>query len=99
MKRWSYIAIPVILLFALIGWRVRAKQIELAKQDEVRESRKKAPATVSAAPAQVRDLVQTFTGVGSIESPFNVRIAPKVTGRIEYLQLREGDRVTVGQVL
>src|SRR5207253_2677940 len=37
--------------------------------------------------------------VGSVEAPLNVRISPKVTGRIDYLQAHEGDRVTQGEVL
>src|SRR5207244_9816728 len=43
--------------------------------------------------------VHTYEGVGNVESPADVRIGSKVTGRLVYLQAREGDRVARGQVL
>ena len=61
--------------------------------------RVKSPAVVSVTPATVRDIVQTYETVGSIEAPNTAKIAAKVTGRIEYLEVREGAVVTEGQVL
>jgi HlyD family secretion protein len=40
-----------------------------------------------------------FEATGSVEAPQNVKIAPKVSGRIDYLSLHEGDAVKKGQVL
>jgi HlyD family secretion protein len=99
MKRWVYVLVPLLVLGALIGWRLRAKQVEVAAQSRVREARQKSPPVVSVAPVEVRDIVHTFTAVGTIDAPLNVRIASKVTGRIDFLQAHEGDRVKRGQVL
>ena len=62
-------------------------------------ARKNALPNVTIVPAVMRDIVQTYEAVGTIESPFNVKLAAKITGRIDYLQAREGDAVTQGQVL
>jgi HlyD family secretion protein len=59
----------------------------------------KAPTVVSATPVSRRDVVATFEASGSIEAPFNVKLSAKSPGRIEFLQVREGDRVQAGQVL
>jgi HlyD family secretion protein len=99
MKRWVYVLVPLLVLGVLIGWRLRAKQVEVAAQSRVREARRKSPPVVSVAPVEVRDIVHTFTAVGTIDAPLTVRIASKVTGRIDFLQAHEGDRVKRGQVL
>jgi HlyD family secretion protein len=59
----------------------------------------KAPPAVSFSLAHVQDVSQSFENVGSVEAPLSVNIAAKVTGRIDLLEAREGDRVTKGQVL
>jgi multidrug efflux pump subunit AcrA (membrane-fusion protein) len=99
MKRWIYALIPVLVLGSLIGWRIVQKRTGDADQARSREMRKNAPIRVSTAPVVVRDIVHTFADTGTVESPQNVKIAPKVSGRIEYLALHEGDRVRQGQVL
>src|SRR4051794_30292719 len=99
MKRWLTVLIPLLILGALIGWRLHAKQIEVAAQTKQRQARKSAVPVVSVATAKVKDIVPTFEAVGSVEAPLNVRIAAKATGRIDFLQVHEGDRVTRGQVL
>lgn len=99
MKRWLLILLPVSVLSVLIGWRISQKRGDAAKQVEMRETRKKAPKPVALAPVQIRDIVQTYSAVGSVESPDNVDIAPKVTGRIEALTVTIGDAVRRGQLL
>lgn len=59
---------------------------------------KSAPA-VTLASAEMRDISRIYKATGSVEAPHNVKIAAKVTGRIDFLQVREGDRVRKGQVL
>jgi multidrug efflux pump subunit AcrA (membrane-fusion protein) len=51
---------------------------------------------ISAKGGEIETILET---VGSLESPNKANIAPRTTGRIEFLQVREGDRVTAGQVL
>ncbi len=99
MKRLIFLFVPLLALLALIGWRLNVKQNADAAQTQQRQARMKAPPMVSVAPAQVRDIVQTFDSVGTVESPFNVKLASRISGQIDYLQVREGDRVTQGQLL
>lgn len=99
MKRWIYVIIPILVLGSLIGWRIVQKKAEATGQAKMREMRMNMPIQASTATAQVRDIVHTFSDTGTVESPQNVKIAPKVSGRIEYLSLHEGDRVKKGQVL
>src|SRR6266571_1958144 len=99
MKRWILVLVPLLVLGWLIGWRVNEKTAEVAAQNKMRAARMKAPTVVAVAAARVRDIAPTFESVGGVEAPFNVKIACKTTGRIDYLQVREGDRVTQGEVL
>jgi HlyD family secretion protein len=99
MKRLLYVLIPAIALAGVIAWRFSVKRQEQATQDKATQARKSALPSVVVVPATVRDIVHTFEAVGSVEAPFNVKIAAKVTGRLDYMPFREGDRVTQGQVL
>ena len=99
MKRWAGIFVPVLLLGSLIGWRLEQKRADMEGQSAMRAMRMNAPPLVTLAPVQVRDVTHTFEGTGTVEAPLSVKIAPKVAGRVDYLELREGDRVKKGQVL
>ncbi len=99
IKRFALIGIGIAALAFLIGWRLHKNQVSAAEQSKLRQMRMKAPAVVSVAQATVREIVQTFEGVGSVEAPHDVKIAPKIYGRITYLQVYEGDPVRRGQVL
>lgn len=99
MKRWIAVAIPAAVLLGLIGWRVEQKTSAIADQAKSRDQRKGAPVAVTTVSAARRDIVERFESIGNVESPFNVKIAPKTTGRVTFLEVREGDRVTQGQVL
>lgn len=99
MRRILFVLVPLALLGVLIGWRLKGKAAEVAAQQKTRTARLKAAPMVSAVPAEARDIVETFETTGSVEAPFNVRLSSKITGRIDYLQAREGDRVKLGQVL
>ena len=99
MKRWTYVLVLVLFLGSLIGWRLVQKQAENKAVAGMRETRKNAPSLVSTETAAIRDIVKNFNATGTVESPQNVKIASKVSGRIDYLELREGDKVKRGQVL
>ncbi|GAB4464945.1 MAG: hypothetical protein OHK0029_35260 [Armatimonadaceae bacterium] len=93
------VLLPLVALGILIGWRINQKNAEAAEQAASREARGKAPVPVQAVPV-VRDTLQvTFTATGTLEAPLAVEIAPRISGRLVYLQLREGDRIEQGQVL
>jgi len=99
MRRWVRVLVPVLILGVLIGWRIGQKRAEVAGQAQQRAARMKMPAVVSLAPVQIRDVVHTYEATGSVEAPLSVKIAPKITGRIVFLEVREGDRIRKGQVL
>src|SRR5882724_2839327 len=99
MKRILIFAIPAVALGTLIVWRLSANRQDKAMQQQAANARKNSAPNVSVAPAVIRDIVHTFEAVGNVEAPFNVKIAAKVTGRLDYQPLREGDHVTQGQVV
>jgi HlyD family secretion protein len=95
--RVLYWGSPAVALVALIGWRFSGLDAEKA-QDSAQPTGPKA-ASVRVAPATSRVLVQSVQAVGSVESPYKVEISPKTAGRIDYLEVREGDTVTPGEIL
>ncbi len=99
MKRALYAILPLAILLAAVGLRLGQKRSEVSAQTKQRAARMKAPPVVAVAPVRVQDIVQSFDSVGTVEAPLSVNIAAKASGRIEYLQVHEGDRVTKGQVL
>lgn len=99
MKRILVVLIPLAIIGGLVYWRLQEKRATAAAMQQQRQARAKAPVNVATALAQVRDVVNTFDATATLEAPLNVKIAPKVQGRIEYLEVHEGDRVTRGQVL
>ncbi len=99
MKRWILVLIPLLFLGGLITWRLQTKKAAAAVGSQQRDARRRAPATVSVVPAEVRNLVKRFESIGTAEAPLNTRLSPEVSGRITFLQVQEGDRVRRGQVL
>jgi len=99
MKRWIAILIPVIILAYLIVWRITIKNTETAALAGMHSAKGKGPVAASVSSVQMRDIVNIFEAAGSLEAPLNVQIAPKITGRIVMLNVREGDPVHKGQVL
>src|SRR5579862_543273 len=99
MKRWIAVFVTVALLAGLIGWRLMGKAAGIAAQKAAITARQKAPSVVNVAIVALTDVSHTYTGVGSVESPFTVRISSKVNGRVDYLQKREGDPVAAGEVV
>ncbi len=99
MKARLYVLVPLLVLVCLIGYRLVQKRIAINLQTQQRAARTKAAPAVSFAVARRQDISHTLDSVGSVEAPLSVRIAAKVTGRIDFLEAHEGDRVTKGQVL
>ena len=99
MKRWIVILLSVAAAGSLIGWRLISKSKDAQMLAQGREAQAKAAPPVTVAPVAARDIVHTFIGVGSVVAPFNIKIAPKVSGRLNYLQVREGAAVKQGEVI
>jgi RND family efflux transporter MFP subunit len=95
MKPWVWFVVIVLAIASLVGWRVKSNA---GKEEEGGARARRTPVveTVPAGPASIAD---TIEAVGSLESPQRVELSPKSSGRIEYLQVREGDEVSVGQAL
>lgn len=99
MKRILTILVPLLALGGLIGWRLTEKKRAEAEQTRTAQARKNTPPGVRVAAAVRRDIVHRFEGIGSAESPFNVRVSSQVAGRIAFLEVREGTAVRQGDVL
>lgn len=95
MKKWLLIIIPVLIVAGLIIWRLGQKQGQNARP----AGAGRAAASVEIVTPQLRTIQKTYQATGNVESMQNVIISPKVTGRIEYLQVRQGDTVKENQVL
>src|SRR5579862_7892267 len=91
--------IPALLLVALVGWRFTVKNVANAATAKGTKARLNAPAAVEVATAAPRTIVQSIQAVGNVQSPFQVEISPKTAGKINFLQVREGDPVKQGQVV
>ena len=90
---------PAGAIVALVGWRMGQKKAQNAALAETAALRSTGAVSVSAAIVGPRDIAQTLDAVGSIVSPYNIKLSPKVQGLIDYLEVREGDAVKAGQVL
>ncbi len=99
LRRSAIYLIPLLLLGLFIGYRVKEKKAEAADQRKQSDARAKAAPLVSVAIAKSGVIVKTYEAIGSVEAPIAVDITPKVSGRVLFLSVREGDRVRAGQVL
>ncbi len=97
--RWLLAIIPVLVISGLVAARIQAKGAEDARLDQEQKARRGAAPSVEIATAMSRDLVDSVDAVGTVISPYTVGISPRVAGRITFLEVREGDSVTAGQVL
>lgn len=97
-KVWLWL-LPFVVLVGLITWRITQKKAEAAQEAKSTAARKNAPLNVDAVPVVRRTITTTFDTAGTIEAPSTVQVSPRVTGRLLEILVREGDRVTPGQVL
>ncbi|MDE2127507.1 MAG: efflux RND transporter periplasmic adaptor subunit [Armatimonadetes bacterium] len=99
MKSWLVPGIAFVCLAALIAWRLHFNAVQGAIADKQRVAQMHAPVVVGVADAVIGNIAHQYEGIGSVESPFDIKISARVTARILYLQVRQGDRVKAGQVL
>jgi len=98
LKRALFWLVPTLLVVGLVVWRFKSRGAVEAQAAQQQQGKKKG-ATVAVTPAVARTIVQTIQSVGDVESPYKVEISPKTAGRIEYLNVREGDAVKIGDLL
>lgn len=99
MKKTLWIGLPLLILVVLVGWRYQSNRQAAGAQAQQSGQRRGAAPTVELAIAGPKTIITTIETVGSAESPFRVELAPKISGRIESLTVREGDSVRKGDVL
>jgi HlyD family secretion protein len=99
MKRLIAILIPILVLGSLITWRVLTKRAEATGLAQQRQARADVVPQVGVTTAEMRSIKSIFEATGTLESPLNVKISPKVSGRVEFVAVHEGDHVSPGQVL
>jgi hypothetical protein len=68
MKPRVYAVAVLVLLAALVGYRLVKKRSDLRAQLRQRVARMEAPPVVSTAVARVQDIAETLEGVGSAEA-------------------------------
>jgi len=94
---WTVVGL--IGLSGAVLWRMSIKAAADAELAKGQAARKGSAPRVVLGKATTQDIEQSIDAVGSLESPFVVKLSPKVAGRIDYLRVREGDTVAAGQVL
>jgi RND family efflux transporter MFP subunit len=88
----------VVLLGGAIGWKYKAKGAAEAETKGGPPKGARTP-TVEVTQAVAGEIVLKLTASGALESPNRVELAPRTSGQIASISVREGDRVTAGQVL
>jgi RND family efflux transporter MFP subunit len=99
MKLWIFIIVFVVAIGALIGWRFETKAAATQQLARGTATRKQAQGNIVTAAAHSGDILEHVDVVGSVNTPFDVKLAPKVAGAVNYLEVRPGDQVTANQVL
>ena len=94
LKKFLLLAGLVLIVAAAIGWR-----FYVISHDDKNAGRKRSAPVVSVEKAAIESIEETFQSVGSVESPQKVELSPKVSGRIEMLEVHPGDYVSKGTVL
>jgi len=99
MKKSLPIIVAVVAFALFIGWRIQAKVKETGQMRDQQSQRKRSAPNVETAVVGPAVIEQTVDTVGSVESPYAVKIAAKTSGAINFLEVREGDKVVPGQLL
>ena len=94
---WIVALVIAVAIGGGIVWRVAGKTA--ATQDAKSGAKKGQTPTVEVATAGPASVAGYLRAVGSLTSPDRVQLSPKTSGRILFLQVREGDLVKKGDVL
>lgn len=99
MNRFIIPGLFLLVLGGGLAWRVQQVQLKAAENAQARAGARLRAANVTVAPVVRRDLETQVEELVTIRAPLNVNVAAKVSGRIEYLKVHEGDRVRAGELL
>lgn len=99
MKKWISIIVFLILLVAVVAWRI-GQRIESGKAlQSAAATRRGAMNNVSVASVKSGDIENHVDTVGSLNTPFDIKLGSKVPGIVDMLDVRPGQDVKAGQVL
>lgn len=98
-KRWAIPIVFIAILGSLVGWRLTLNRNAAVAQTQEHSSRTHTKPLVNVAVASYHDVEQTFEAVGSIDSPYTVRVAPKYAGPIDTVDVSEGQAVHAGEIV
>jgi RND family efflux transporter MFP subunit len=99
MKKWLWLIILVVGLAIVIAWRLQQKASTNAALNSQAAQRKSSSNNVVVATATSGDILQHLEAVGSITTPFDIKLGSKVAGIVDMLNVRPGDSVKSGEVL
>jgi RND family efflux transporter MFP subunit len=99
MKTWIICGIVVAVVLGLVGWRIVDKQHQDSQLASSQKARNTAAPSVDVAVAGPQELNDVLESTGSVDSPYNVKLSPKLTGLITSLTARQGDGVKSGEPL
>ncbi len=93
MRKW--IVLVMVIVLAVVVWRVLGSGRRSAAPAQQTE-----PAIpVEVAATQTKTLVDSVSAGGSVEAVQEVTVTAKIPGRVAAVRVKEGARVTAGQVL
>ncbi len=98
-RKWIFVLVPVLALGFLISARFKDIAKSEAQQKSEAGARRGGAASVEIATAQEQPIIQSIETVGTVTAEFTVNLSPRVSGRITYLEVREGETVKPGQLL
>jgi HlyD family secretion protein len=58
-----------------------------------------APVPVTLATVELREIIPTLFGIGTVEAQFVHKIGPTITGRLQHVDVQPGDQVEAGQIV
>jgi RND family efflux transporter MFP subunit len=99
MKGWIIGGLLVVVVLGLVGWKVVGKKAADDQLAQSQKARNGAAPSVDVAIAGAKPMDDIVTTIGSVDSPYNVKLSPKLTGLILSLGVRQGDNVKAGQSL
>ncbi len=85
----------VLLVVVGVGWRV----LGASRRAPVPAQETPPAISVEVSPVKSQTLIVTVTAGGSVEALQEVTVSSKISGRVTAVPVKEGDTVTVGQVL
>lgn len=95
MKR--IVIIVAFLAVLLVGWRVLGREPARRPAAAPASAPPEVAVPVTAAAVGRGDMARTLLLTGALRTDEDVRLSSKITGRVARVNVREGDRVQVGQ--